>query len=103
MLNQVVLIGRLTQDLEIEEKEERKVTCMKLAVQRNYKNTDGVYETDFIPVFLYNNIAENTLKYIGKGDLVGIKGRLSSEDNKVYVVGEKVTFLTSKHQEKEED
>lgn len=49
MLNQVVIVGRLTSDPEINEVENgRKVTYITVAVPRTYKNVDGNYETDFI-------------------------------------------------------
>jgi len=54
---------------------------------------------------LWKGIAENTVEYVKKGDLLGIKGRIQTrnfqteENNKKYVtevVAEKVTFLSSK-------
>lgn len=106
MLNQVVLVGRLTDDIEVATKENgKKVTSLILAVQRTFKNVDGVYETDFIKCTLWNAVASSTSEYCHKGDIVGIKGRIqvnSYEDkdgNKKYsteVIAEKVTFLSSK-------
>lgn len=111
MLNQVVLVGRLTSDLEVKELEGgKKETTMTLAIPRSYKNLDGEYETDFITCRLWNNIAENTAEYCKKGDIVGVKGRLQSivEENvleektyKTEVVAEKVTFLSSRKSEEE--
>ena len=76
MLNQVVLVGRLTSDLEAKELEDgKKVTNMTLAIPRSFKNADGEYETDFVECTLWNNIAENTAEYCKKGDIVGVKGR----------------------------
>ena len=61
MLNQIVLVGRITSDLEVKELEEgKKETLLTLAVPRSYKNLKGEYETDFITCRLWNNIAENT-------------------------------------------
>lgn len=97
MLNQIVLVGRVVSDLEINETEnERKVTLLKLAVPRSYKNENGEYETDFIPCVLWNTIAENTCEYCKKGDLIGVKGRMQNRENKLEVVAEKVTFLSSR-------
>lgn len=93
MLNQIVLVGRLTIDPEIKE---RKGCVITLAVPRSFKNIDGEYETDFIPCRLYGNIAENTVEYCKKGDLIGIKGRVQSTDNGIEIITEKVTFLSSK-------
>ena len=100
MLNNLVLVGRLVSDPEINETEKGKVTDITLAVPRSYKNEEGEYETDFIPVRLWNSIGETTAEYCKKGDLIGVKGRLarlSGEDLKV--VAEKVTFLSSKPKE----
>ena len=102
MLNQIVLVGRLVQDPEIKELENDKKVCnITLAIPRSYKNADGIYETDFIPVTLWQGIAEQTTNYCKKGNLVGVKGRLQAREDKVEVVGEKVTFLSSKAKEEE--
>jgi single-strand DNA-binding protein len=101
MLNQVVLVGRLTKDLEIKELEDRKkVVNLTLAVPRSFKNVDGEYETDFIDCTLWNSVAENTAEFCKQGDIVGIKGRLqttnTNERKYTQVIAEKVTFLSSK-------
>jgi single-strand DNA-binding protein len=112
MLNQVVLVGRLTSDLEAKELEDgKKVTNMTLAIPRSFKNAEGEYETDFVECTLWNNIAENTAEYCKKGDIVGVKGRLQTNNyekedgSKVFkldVVAEKVTFLSSRSKEEPE-
>lgn|SRR5574344_1573224 len=109
MLNQTVLVGRLTKDPEMSNTDNgKKVSNIILAVQRCYKNTEGLYDTDFIKCILWNGIAENTVTYCHSGDVVGIKGRLQSDsylddDGKTKyvteVIAEKVTFLTSKKEE----
>ena len=104
MLNQVVMVGRLTSDPEINEVEnDRKVATITLAVQRSYKNAEGVYETDFIKCTLWNGIAETTAEYCKKGDVVGVKGRIQTTnvDDKIVmeVVAEKVSFLSSRKEE----
>ena len=105
MLNQLVAVGRLTSDPTITKYDEGKEVCnLTLAVPRSYKNADGVYETDFIDVVLWNAIATNTCEYCHKGDLVGIKGRIQTtnyetEDGTTHkrteIIAEKVTFLSS--------
>lgn len=106
MLNQTVLVGRLVRDPELYETENgNKITNITLAVPRNYKNINGEYDTDFIPCTLWKGIAENTVEYCKKGDLLGIKGRIQTRDveledetHKKYVevIAEKVTFLSNK-------
>ena len=106
MLNQVVLVGRLTSDPVVEETENgKKVSSITVAVPRSYKNVDGTYDTDFIRCTLWGGIAENTCEYCKKGDIVGVKGRIQTssyeteDGNKKYameVVAEKISFLSSK-------
>ena len=108
MLNQSVVVGRLVRDPELFETENgNKVTSITLAVPRSFKNTDGMYDTDYISCVLWKGVAESTVEYCKKGDLVGIKGRIQTRDvevsddtHKKYVevVAEKVTFLSSKRQ-----
>lgn len=102
MLNQITLVGRLVQDLEIKELENgRKVTNITLAVKRSYKNSDGIYETDFIPCIVWNEMAENAAEYCKKGDSIGVRGRLQRlEGNELQVIAEKVTLLSSKKENK---
>ena len=105
MLNQVVIVGRLVEKPIVEENENGKKVCIiTLAVPRDFKNDEGIYETDFIKCTLCNVIAENTAEYCRKGDLVGVKGRLETsvyekENGEKYritsVVAEKVSFLSS--------
>ena len=96
MLNQLVLVGRLTDDVKKEE--ERAV--ITLAVARSFKNANGEYDTDFIPVILNGSIATNTMEYCKKGDVIGVKGRVTRlENEELSIVAEKVTFLSSTHKE----
>ena len=91
MLNQVIIAGRLAHITD---------TKVTVAVPRAYKNADGVYDTDFIPVKISGGIAESISNYCRKGDLVGIKGRLEVDHGKTVVKAEKVSFLSSgKHEE----
>ena len=101
MLNQLVLVGRLSDEPIIEEIDNKKQSIITLSVSRSFKNEQGEYEVDNIPVILWNAIAENTKEYCHKGDVVGAKGRLQIIDEKVYVVAEKVTFLSSSKKEEE--
>lgn len=100
MLNQIILIGRLTHDLEINELENGVKTCViTLDVPRSIKNENGEYETNFIPITLSGTIAENTVEYCKKGDVMGIKGRVQSNDDQIEIIAEKVTFLSSGNNE----
>lgn len=114
MLNQVTLVGRLTDDVEVIKTDNGKsYSIITLAVQRCFKNNEGIYETDFIRCKLWNGIAENSSQYCHKGDIVGIKGRIQiskfddKENNEskllTEIIAEKVTFLSSKRIEKEDN
>lgn len=109
MYNSVYLIGRLTQDPEVQELEgNKKVSHINLAVQRTYKNQDGIYETDFIRCSLWDGIAERAKEYTHKGDLVAVRGQLKTssyiaeDETKKYtteVIIEKLVFLSTKKEE----
>ena len=110
MLNQVVLVGRLTRDIVVNKSDNGvKVATVCLAIPRSFKNSDGTYDTDFVDCIVFDAIAENTSEYCSKGDIVGVKGRIQSrviekDDKKEYlteIIAEKVTFLSSKQQEAE--
>lgn len=112
MLNQVVIVGRLTKDPEVKELDnDKKVTTMTLAVQRAYKNEEGVYETDFVDCVLWNQIATATSEYCKKGDIVGVKGRIQTSDyekdgehrKSTEIIAEKVTFLSSKSKDNDKE
>ena len=113
MLNQVVVVGRLVKDPEVETTENGKErTYITLAVQRAYKNENGEYDTDFVDCVLWNQIATNTTEYCHKGDIVGVKGKIETntyetEDGEkkkaTNIVAERVTFLSSKSPDKSDD
>ncbi len=105
MLNQIVIVGRLVDRPIVEENENgRKVSEITLAVPRSFKNSEGVYDTDFIKCTLWQGVAENVCEYCEKGDLVGVKGRLQClEGNTLQAVAEKVTFLSSRRKEEQND
>ena len=107
MLNQIVLVGRLTRDITVHKSDSGyKVATISLAIPRSFKNSDGTYDVDCVA---FDNIAENTCEYCTKGDIVGVKGRVQSktvesEDKKttvLEVICEKVTFLSSRSKEEE--
>lgn len=103
MLNQVIVIGRLIETPILEyNQNERKVSIVTLAVPRSFKNDEGVYDTDFIKCTLWNSIAETTTEYCKKGDLVAVKGRLECLNGNMQLVVEKITFLATNKNNKEE-
>lgn len=111
MINQIILVGRLTGDPEIEEyKNGKKRTIINIAVQRQFKNIDNKYDTDFFRCVLWNGMASNTKNYCQRGDIVGVKGRVQnrnyvdSENNTRYIteiIAEKISFVS--HSQKKEN
>lgn len=103
-MNQVGLVGRLVRTPELHEIEnKRKMTRVTLALTRSFKNVNGEYETDFIDVLLWDNMAVNTVNFCKRGDIISIRGRLQSRiidknGEKRYVIeviAEKVTFISN--------
>ncbi len=79
MLNKVVLIGRLTRDPELRYTSGGiAVTRFTLAVDRNYTNQQGEREADFIPIVVWRGQAETSAKYLNKGRLVAVSGRIQT-------------------------
>ena len=111
MLNQAVIVGRIVSQPEIKEENGKKYSNLTLAVSRSYKNENGEYDTDFVDCTLWNSIAQNVCEYCRKGDLVGVKGRVQTENYEVdgdkrkhtTIVAEKVTFLSSSKSKESDD
>jgi single-strand DNA-binding protein len=104
MLNQVVLIGRLTRDPELRYTPGNgvAVTTFSLAVDRPFVNQQGERETDFIRIVTWRKQAEACANHLRKGLLVAVAGRLqirSYEDSQgskktvSEVVADQVKFL----------
>lgn len=105
MINNVVLVGRLTRDVDLRYTSNGTAyASFTLAVERNFKNQNGEKETDFINCAMWRKPAENLANYTKKGSLIGIEGRIQTRnyDNqqgqRVYVtevLAEKFSFLES--------
>ncbi|MBR1386395.1 MAG: single-stranded DNA-binding protein [Bacilli bacterium] len=104
MLNQVILVGRLTGEVKVEKGENGiNSTSLVLAIPRSFKNADGIYETDFIDVKLFGTVATNTIEYCKKGDIIGIRGIIQTKKIEKYhtkmqiqeIIAERVTFLSN--------
>lgn len=110
MINQVVLIGRLTKDIELTYTRNNKAyTKFTLAVNRSFKDEKGSQQTDFIRVVAWGKQAENTAKFVKKGALIGVTGRIetgSYDDGTTRyttdVVANSITFLESKKSQHQE-
>ena len=79
MLNKIVLSGRFTTKPELKSTQSgTNVTSFSLAVQRNFKNGNGEYDTDFINCVAWRNQAEFITKFFDKGQLITVVGSLTS-------------------------
>ena len=105
-MNKAILIGRLTRDPELRYTSTGRAVCQfSIAVNRTYTNQQGQRETDFINIVVWDKQAENLAKYVTKGRLVAVDGRIqtrnydNNEGKKVYVtevLANSVQFLESK-------
>lgn len=79
-INSVVLVGRLTRDPELRytTNASNPVCNFSIAVDREFANKNGEREVDFINCVAWNCTAEFIPKYFEKGDLIGVKGSLTS-------------------------
>lgn len=108
-MNQTILIGRITKDLELRTTTNGiAVSQFTIAVNREVKNANGNYDTDFINCIAFRKQAELLCKYCKKGDLTCVKGRIQTrsydgqDGTKKYiteVIADKITFLSTKPKE----
>ena len=81
MINNVVLVGRMTRDAELRYTPSNvAVATFSLAVNRNFKGANGERETDFINCVIWRQQAENLANWAKKGALVGITGRIQTRN-----------------------
>ena len=81
MINNVVLVGRMTRDAELRyTPQNQAVATFTLAVNRNFKNHNGEREADFVNVVIWRQQAENLANWAKKGALVGITGRIQTRN-----------------------
>jgi single-strand DNA-binding protein len=79
MLNNVVLVGRITRDPELRTTASGQSTVsFSVAVERNFKDQNGETQADFINCVAWRNQAEFISRYIKKGFLISVQGRLQT-------------------------
>ncbi|MFA5526982.1 MAG: single-stranded DNA-binding protein [Peptostreptococcales bacterium] len=109
-MNHVVLIGRLTKDPEIRyiPGNEKAVANLTLAVNRPFKKD----EADFFRVVVFGKPAENCARYLGKGSMIGVQGRIQNNNytaangEKRYstdIIADRVEFLDSRNKSSNRD
>ena len=103
MLNQFLLMGRLGENpRETTTPNGNKVVSLLVACQKEFRNQDGTYDTDFFRVEIWKGLADLATKNLKKGMLVCIRSRLENnnyvnkEGKKVYetrIVGERLLYV----------
>ncbi|MBS9399964.1 single-stranded DNA-binding protein [Pediococcus acidilactici] len=106
MINRTVLIGRLTKDVELRHTAKGDaLASFTVAVNRQFTNSQGEREADFINCVMWRKAAENFANFTRKGSLVGIEGRIQTrsyenqQGQRVYVtevVADNFSLLDSK-------
>lgn len=106
MINSIVLVGRTTKVIKLKQnKNGTNYVQFTLAVNRPFKDEQGGQQADFIQCVAWNKTAETIAKYVPKGTMIGVEGRLqvrsydSEEGVRQYiseVLVNKFTFLESK-------
>ena len=109
MINRTVLVGRLTKDPELRYTSSNIAFArFTLAVNRTFAGPSGEREADFIQCIVWRKQAENLARFVRKGSLVGIEGRIQTgsyddkDGNRKYttdVVCDSVQFLEPKGQD----
>lgn len=108
MINRVILVGRLTKDIELRKTQSNlSVASFTVAVDNRTKDADGNKTTSFINCNAWRQSADYLSNYAHKGTLVGIEGRLQQRSferrdgtkaSVLEVVCDNVTILESKGQ-----
>lgn len=92
MINNVVLVGRLTKDVDLRYTGSgTAVANFTIAADRPFTNSQGERETDFINCVIWRKSAETLANFTRKGSLIGITGRIqtrnyeNNQGQRVYV------------------
>jgi single-strand DNA-binding protein len=110
MLNNVILMGRMTADAELKSTPNGKyVTSFSMAVERDYTQ-NGERQTDFLNLVAWGKTAEFITNYFGKGDMIAVRGSIQtrqyekdgSKRTATEVMVDKVSFCGGKTEKKEE-
>lgn len=98
-MNRVQLVGRTTKNISIEKTNDSVYAKFTLAINEG-KDRNGNERATFVPVTAWGKVAEGLVKYVGKGSLVAVEGRISAshKNEKMYigVVATRVEYLATK-------
>lgn len=80
-MNNVVLVGRLTRDVELRTTASGTSTAsFSIAVERNFRNQQGEREADFINCVAWRGTAETLARYTHKGARIAVQGRIQTRN-----------------------
>ncbi|MGX7087600.1 single-stranded DNA-binding protein [Gemelliphila palaticanis] len=106
MINNVVLVGRLTKDPELRHSSSNiPMVYFTIAVNRTFADQSGNRQADFISCTVFRKQAENMARFLSKGSLIGVQGRIQTrsyqgkDGNMVYatdVVADNIQYLESR-------
>lgn len=112
MMNRVSMMGRLCADPELRTTQTGIPVCsIRIAIERDFASQNGSRETDFFDVTAWRGTAEFINKYLSKGRMIALEGRLQTqswtdrEGNKrvsTEIVAENVYFADNKQVNREE-
>lgn len=97
-MNKSWICGRTTRAIDLQ-KTQNGVSVVKFTVAVDRRGRDK--GTDFIPVTAFGNLAEAVAKFVGKGDRIGVDGRIrietrdTSDGRRTYfdIIADNVEFL----------
>jgi len=105
-MNKVILAGRLVRDPEVRYTQTGKaVASFTLAVNRRFSSSDAQQTADFIPIVVWDKLAEVCGNNLVKGSQVLIEGRIqirsydAQDGSKRYVtevIAHEIEFMGSK-------
>ena len=100
-MNSVILVGKLTSNVALEDRGNYRYARLFLSVSRQFKNADGQIMHDIYTISCWEGAAEMAESLFKKGDIVMVRGHLNlstyiTEDKRkqyVDIVGDKITLI----------
>lgn len=108
-MNKIIEIGRTTHDIELKVTPSgTSVASFSIAVKKDFKNAEGKYDSDFFDCVAYGKLAETISRYVHKGDMLGVIGKLQTRaytdkngNNRrvTEIIANEIEFLTPKKED----
>ena len=100
-MNKVFLIGNISTDIELKQlKNGCSVATFNIAISR-----EKTQQTDFLPVIVWNQLADNVNQYQSKGGKIAIEGKIQTRDYEdkegkkhtvTEIVADRIEYLSKK-------